>query len=121
MKFSAIKWSTVGARFLMVAKRKTPKSVMVFGEEIKINIVKNLGEIGNAHGMFVPKTKQILIDEETSKDRDMFWITLLHEMFHAYASRISLKDAGISDEMEELIADTFAKFLTETFDLKFRK
>ena len=100
---------------------KIPKHLTVFGQKITVSIVDKLGEIRGAHGLFIPKTNQIMIDLDTCEDKELMMITMIHETFHAHVDRLSLKGTGLTDEMEELMADTFAKTLVENFNIGFKK
>ena len=65
-------------------------------------------------GLYMRKTKTIIIDEKLEGEE--FLHTLLHELFHAYSDRCSIRQ-GIASESEEIIADSFVTCLLENFNV----
>lgn len=93
--------------------KNLPKSINVFGRKIKIDTKPNPLIPSNIHGYYESETGTIHISSGGME-------TLLHEIFHAVIDRVSVNQT-LSQEVEEIIVDTFAKQINETFDLKFKK
>lgn len=94
---------------------KVPESIKVYGKDLKITQKKIM--IMNEtllSGCFYPETFTVEIADKTHT-------TLLHELIHALFFRIGLRQAGLSEELEELIAENISVFMDETYDLRFKK
>ena len=94
--------------------RKMPKSLLVFGETIPIELKKGMRDEGTL-GEYNKETKIITMDADLPNDELM--LTLLHEMGHAIEDRVSISQA-IDKDVFEIITDTFAKCLVENFSIK---
>lgn len=78
-----------------------------------------LGEDGEgAAGNCNAAKKTIKICKDQPKDEYLH--TFLHECFHALFHRVSINQA-LSDDLNEVISDSAATWITETFDLKLKK
>lgn len=101
---------------------KIPKKINVFGKSHKIILCKNLitpnGEA--VSGCFTPDHATIHISTSLNPTQDDILLTMVHELGHALINRISICQAGMPMELEEILVDSFAKLMTETFKLKFK-
>jgi len=91
------------------------KKVNVFGLNVP---VKRVDRVGEDDDLGEYKDGEILISNKVSK-KD-FMTVLLHECFHAVSHRLGYRQAIDSGE-EEIIADSFATFLVENFDIKAKR
>lgn len=95
---------------------RLPKSVIIFGEEYKIEMSSDLEEATEGITHFDDK----LIQLNTNLPKDKILRVLIHEMGHAMFFRNGF-DQGIHVQMEEAVVQSFAKLITETFELKIKK
>jgi len=95
---------------------KPPKSIDVFGKKVPIKTVKHLeDEEGHElEGCFY--AKEFKIDIVVCSHQ-----TLLHELCHALFERVGLNQANLSPELNELLSENIATFITETYDLRFKR
>jgi len=92
----------------------------VYGQQYSVEFVsKVLDPDGNIEvcGLCDMESSKIYVNNKMNKQ--LTACTILHELFHAYSRRAGLENSELSSELEELIADQFAKVLTENFDFKF--
>jgi len=47
--------------------------------------------------------------------------TILHELLHGVIERIGINQTDLSDNLEEVIVESFSTFLVDTFIIKFKK
>lgn len=93
---------------------KLPKHLTVFGEKYSLKRVEGLSEHGIA-GQCHKVNKSIIVDSKlTGEDLHS---TLLHELFHATVTEVSL-DQCLSHELEEVIVDTFARAVCKNFNIR---
>ena len=97
-----------------------PKRIDVFGKKVKIKIVETLND-GGDDAEFCHETSEIRIVRRVVNDPELFWVAIIHEMIHAFADRMSWSVSGIHESLEEQISDTIGKFMSETFEMKFKK
>lgn len=93
--------------------------VDVLGDSWRVEFkhpVKNDNNI-QAMGLCDYEAKKIFVDFTLSKKEAEH--TLIHEFFHAYVRSGGVANAQISYDLEEIIADQFAKVLIANFDFKF--
>lgn len=100
---------------------RLPKSIRIFGKKFRINVQNNLkdDEGNQVLGLFDPSRSVIHLDKD--QDRKEMMHTLIHELCHAVCWRVSIRQSNLSEELEELIVDTFATMAVETFDLRFKR
>jgi len=101
----------------MDAKSLDGKLLDIFGLLVEIIYDEHIQEDREADGEFCDRLFNITIGDAINHDELMH--TLLHETFHAYSKRIGLRQ-GISEETEEIIAESFTRFLVENFDIKLK-
>lgn len=87
--------------------------VKVYG--LEITVVHE--ELEDTHGHYEKDKLKITLDK--SLEGDLFYETLLHEIFHAVEYRISINQA-VNSEVMEIINDTFAKAIVENFDIRLK-
>lgn len=99
---------------------KIPKKINIFGMMHKVTVMPNLAVYGQrVSGLFLPSSHQIFIEADQEKEEMLH--TFLHECGHAILDRISVGQTGLSTELEEIIVDSFARFITENFHLRPKK
>lgn len=99
---------------------KIPKKINIFGKPHKITVIPNLTAYGTpVQGLLVLNDYHIYL-EKNQKPEEMMH-TLLHECGHAIIQRISLNQTGLPPEVEEVIVDSFATFMVETFNIRLKK
>ena len=95
---------------------KPPKTINIFGEDVKIikkkNITNELGE--HCDAFYNPKDKEIFID-------DLTFHTLIHEMFHAMTDVTGVDQTDLTQNIKEILAQNTATFITKNFDLRFKR
>lgn len=84
----------------------------VFGKKVKVRKADLSDE--DCYGMYIKKDKLIILEQKL--EGEAFIHTLLHELFHAFCDRNSIRQ-GISSEVEEIIADSFITCLLENFNV----
>ena len=99
---------------------KIPKSIKIFGQEVKISEVENLvDQYGTkVDGEFKPSKNIIFIDKKLKGKERVH--TFLHEYNHAVVAAIGAYNCNLSSDLEEIIVDAIAKSLSENFILRFR-
>lgn len=95
---------------------------MVFGQKWTVKLVAS-AELVNDEGeedagSCLPDKKLILINKNQPKEEYLH--TFLHECFHALFHRVSINQA-LSYDLNEVISDCAATWVTETFDIKLKK
>ncbi len=99
---------------------KIPKSIPVFGKVYKVKIVKGLkdeeGEIVSGLHSYDKGTISLC---STLKGEDLVQ-TFLHELGHAVHDRTGVIQGNLSDDMKEILVETMATFLSETFHLRMK-
>ena len=97
-------------------KKRKDFSLNVFGEKWDVKYMSPcfIDGFTPVSGYCDHKNKLIAIDY----DHDDGYVaeTFFHELFHAYMRRMGVINAGISIELEEIIADQFAMLIAENFD-----
>lgn len=99
--------------------KKIPKKLIIFGKPHKVTLMPDLHSYGTpVRGLFLINHAEIYLDKNQAPDELLH--TLLHECGHAIIQRISISQTGLAPELEEVIVDSFATFITETFNLKLK-
>lgn len=93
---------------------KLPKHLYVFGEKYTLKQIEGLSAHGIA-GQCHKVNKTIIVDSKL-KGAEL-QETILHELFHAVVSEVSI-DQTLSHELEEVIVDTFAKAVCKNFNIR---
>jgi hypothetical protein len=93
-------------------KFKIPESIDVFGKLYEIKQDPLCEEIHDCHGYHHEGSHLIILDSNLKPE--VAQQTLLHECFHAIFKRLSFNQ-GIDSALEEVIVDSFAKWLVENF------
>ena len=99
---------------------KIPSKINVFGKKYKVKIVKMLKDSeGKAvSGLHSPITSTISLDAEMKgEELDQ---TFLHELGHAVQDRVAVTQGHISEDLIEVIVDSMATFMSETFHLRLK-
>lgn len=94
--------------------KKLPKSIPVLG---KIHDIIEVTESTDEAGSMVKNQITINTSNIDHSNPDDMIHTLLHEFHHALTRRSGIYQ-GISEELDEVIADVFATALVEAFDIK---
>ena len=99
---------------------KIPNSIMVFGREYTVKRVKQLKDDDGRplSGFHEYEAALISLDSEL-KGSDLVQ-TFLHELGHAVQQRCGINQAAISDDLTEVIVDSMATFIEETFHLRLK-
>ncbi len=95
---------------------KPPKHIEVFGKKIKITLVDELkdDEGLDLEGEYNPNNSEIKLAVCNHQ-------TLCHELFHCVLNRTGVRQSNLSPELEEVIVENIATFITETFNLRFKR
>jgi hypothetical protein len=88
------------------------KTLDIFGKKYRI-IKKDLNSQGLC-GFIDYENKKIYLNKEL--DEKGLFETILHESFHGINERLSFNIAGIGGDFEEVLVDTYAKFVSEKLD-----
>lgn len=83
----------------------------ILGMKVKVKYADLNKE--NLCGKYVYDEKTIYINSTLNKELQK--VTLLHEFLHAVFDRAGLTQAKITSDAQEIICDQFAKALTENF------
>ena len=92
------------------------RKVNVYGQDYKIHYVKDLAITHGDDGACYPSRSRIEIEKDCN-DKEQ---TTLHELGHALFHRLGWSQ-GIDDNLEEIIVETYATFITENFEIKWKK
>lgn len=92
---------------------KLPESVTIYGKNIPVKRKKIEGCYGLTDG------STIWISTECP--RKQIKSTLIHEMIHCLFRRVSIIQTDINENVEEIIADTVAVMMDESFIIRARK
>ena len=95
-------------------KFKIPEWIEVYGQLYEIQLDPRCEEIHNCHGYHHELSRLIVID--ANLEGDIAIQTMLHECFHAIFKRLSFNQ-GIDSALEEIIVDSFAKWIVENFNI----
>ncbi len=95
---------------------KSKKHIYVFGNKVNIRRL-DLSKHG-IYGCFNAVTNEILIDKDLKGDK--LSDTLCHEIFHAIAHYGGCRQANLSHDLEEILAEQTANTFTKLFKLDFR-
>ena len=98
---------------------RLPKSWTILGEEWEIIESDNIPCPTDPAGLCRPAKKVIYVKKTQPHEEKMS--TLLHELFHALFSELSFENTSLTDDMEELIVDHIARFVTKCFRLKIKR
>jgi len=101
-------------------RKKKGFKLDIYGQEYSVEYVDRVfdpADNSECCGLCDMESSKILINNKMNKE--LTACTILHELFHAYSRRMGMENSGMSSELEELIADQFAKVLTENFDFRF--
>lgn len=90
-----------------------PRSILIFGKKCPIVKKKLVG----LYGYFDKEEFKIYIDPTICDTDEKFMHTLIHEMIHGVLYRISVGQTGLSPDLEEIICDSVATQMLETFDI----
>lgn len=93
---------------------KVYDSVLIFGQEIKVEFSDKVPETDNANYDLDGK---ILIHPKCPQ-KELARV-FVHEFLHAVCHRTSISQ-GISDDAEEMIVDLMSKAITENFFLRWK-
>lgn len=91
---------------------KLPETVNIYGKEIPVKR-KSMDDYGLTDG------NTIWISSDCP--RKHLRTTLIHEMIHCLFRRVSIIQTDINENVEEIIADTVAVMIDESFILRARK
>jgi Zn-dependent peptidase ImmA (M78 family) len=92
------------------------KSFNVFGKHVPIVRTRNLANDTGALGLFHRDKFFIEIDHKLhGKNQNL---TLCHELIHAVIQRAGAYQAGLSEDLEEILCEQISVAICENFDLK---
>jgi len=95
-----------------------PKKLRIFGQDITVQMSKDLISKEDACGMADYAKKIIRLDKSLQgEDRTQ---TLLHEVFHIVLARVGLNQTSLPHDLEELIVENLATAVVELFDIQLR-
>lgn len=93
-----------------------PQKINILGADYSVSVAKNLSyESDKVDGFCSPQKREIWLDEECDAMQ-----TFLHECFHGVLQRAGVH-GNISEDIEEVIVDTIATFMTERFNVKCKR
>jgi len=88
-------------------------TINILGQDYQVSMDEL--EKNGAHGLCVPQKSLILLDKSL-RGTDLQQ-TFLHECFHAVMCRTGARQS-LSVELEEVIVDSIATFLTDHYEFK---
>lgn len=71
------------------------------------------------NGYACPRTKTMVIDRSLSEEEKLE--TFLHECFHAFCFEMGTHHTAMSEDLEEILAESWANWLSKTFALRKKK
>lgn len=100
---------------------KIPKNIKIYGKNWAIDYKWNLkdDEGNNLEGLCCFEKRLITIDRLLTKEKK--FSVFLHELFHAILFELKIKQTSLSSDVEEIIVEGFADFLTSNFDIRSKK
>ena len=93
------------------------KTLHVFGEKYALKRKSGL-EKHHVYGECSPENKEIVVSSKISGD--LYYVTVLHEMFHGVEHECSIIQA-VPAEILEIINDLYAKAVVKNFHLRHRR
>ncbi len=102
---------------------KIPNSINVLGKKVRIKKIKSwrghpgIPESGRMVGRYYPDTQTIYIDTNFNNQTQLQF--LLHEINHAIMDVVGI-DQTLTLEMQETIAQSFASFYSDWFELELK-
>lgn len=101
---------------------KIPKTIDIYGKPFKIKFQEDLtDEFGTPCDGIIDKETIYINTYLKEKDKKEVLIqSILHELFHGVIRRLGLKQANFSDDLEEIICDSFATYVAENFIVEFK-
>lgn len=92
------------------------RNIDIFGVKVPIKVYKFQEELKDILGYCKKSPLEIHINKNQSKDE--MELTLRHEVVHSLIYRIGL-DQVISEEIQEILAESFSNFMHE--QMRFKK
>lgn len=99
---------------------KIPKSIIVYGKKYKVKRVKDLKDDKGILISGLHEYDKGLISLDTKLKSVELDQTFFHELGHAVQERVGVNQGEISDDLKEVIVDSMATFLAETFHFRLK-
>ena len=100
---------------------KVPSEIPIFGRNYSLEFVDQATDDKEQNTDATIEFYNSTIEITESIDQKKLLSTILHECFHGVIHRVGINQANLSNDLEEIIVENFSTFITETFDLKFKK
>lgn len=100
---------------------KIPKKIEIFGKIYSLKIVEQALSIDNEDVAGSIDFEKNIIEITEVEDNKVILHNILHEVFHGVIRRIGINQANFSEDLEEIIVESFSTFLLDTFKIKFKK
>lgn len=92
--------------------------MICFGRKIPVKFVMKV-HVGDhvVAGAYCPDTEAIELSIPDIEEHGVDYMNkiLLHEFFHAYCDRMKIEDSGLTNEVEDIIANGYNEALMENF------
>jgi len=92
------------------------KHLTIFGKHVPIVRTKDLLKTHEAFAMF--HRDKFFIEIDSSLKGNIYYISLIHELIHSVVQRSGVYQAGLSHELEEVLAEQISVAIVENFKLK---
>lgn len=92
------------------------KHLTIFGKHVPIVRTKDLLKTHEAFAMF--HRDKFFIEIDHSLKGNIYYISLIHELIHSVVQRSGVYQAGLSHELEEVLAEQISVAIVENFKLK---
>ena len=92
------------------------KHLTIFGKHVPIVRTKDLLKTHEAFAMF--HRDKFYIEIDASLTGNTYYQTICHEIIHAVVQRCGIYQAGLSHELEEVLAEQISVAIVENFKLK---
>ena len=92
------------------------KHLTIFGKHVPIVRTKDQLKTHEAFAMF--HRDKFFIEIDHSLKGHIYYVSLIHELIHSVVQRSGIYQAGLSHELEEILAEQISVAIVENFKLK---
>jgi hypothetical protein len=97
---------------------KIPKRLNIKGSEYRIGVVDRSKVQRGCLGTCDHEDKEIKLSNELTGDK--LTQVFIHELMHAVQAEVGLLQAQVSDDVFEILCESFASFLASKFEIRLK-
>ena len=99
---------------------KIPKTITVYGKKYKIKRMKNMKDEKGNDLLGLHESDKALISIDSELKGEQLIKVFMHELGHAVQDRVGVDQCEISSDLQEIIVESMATFLSETFHFRLK-